>query len=796
MTVEQQGCGDCNDQDVINTGDGAGADVIMMTGPLGDVFTKALAVYLNKKPIEGYNTTEVATESQSQDAMLASAVVSDIVRDNLESVKNMVSVATAEDANVVPTAIAYVVPAQKVTNPETVITVQNAAKACKMASRDFIFVVDAFKKDSVYSDFNTVVVPGDKDDKINFYNACKGFQRATESLYGPDVQVVVGFEQLSQYMVSRYKLKMSREEIQEQLSAPEVQELTQEEPEQEVATEGIMDFFKKVFGPKKKEPVPTPEKSNLEKLKEAVDNIAPGKHSVNNVHLYKGNNLLATLQHKEKQVNAYVASTQRHLQATKHAVALAIKTFGQDHNDFDAGKAAKEFDKFEMPKADLALFGSDGANKQNQEGDYVRLKCAAQSAGDIPYYEVTYHVAKGGTTEVDIRDSDVAKIKSIIQNIIKAVETVPTNENKQYSTILNTIPKDLFEFIECDGNDYESGNEFFDFAYDLMNDYYQGHVQIDIDDSVDSIAGILLNLTKSLEGDVVAEEGFKEWLGSFFKGKQIPQEKPKAKESEEMIDRLMIAKKKLETRLESSNGEVSLNLQAGNAKSADEIKKLAQWFVSILGSHKSIIETSIDCMNENAKSYLPVFELLAKGEYTYQDFVKLEKPLALKQKAIFDKMIKAYKGMNHVKVGKNNNALEAPYRAFSLNIPWTDSGFLRFDEDDFEDGERPFFIVTDSPWPYGDRQFEYNEVNVTLSEADYKSIGLSLMLAIDEAIKIEKTAAMQDATGVDADLINKLCEIEEDSCHEIIKQYYKMHYLSGLYAIADRLVVLSNQFTK
>lgn len=552
MTVEQQGCGDCNDQDVINTGDGAGADVIMMTGPLGDVFTKALAVYLNKKPIEGYNTTEVAIESQSQDAMLVSAVVSDIVRDNLESVKNMVNVATADDANVVPTAIAYVVPAQKVTNPETVVTVQNTAKACKMANRDFIFVVDAFKKDAVYSDFNTVVVPGDKDDKINFYNACKGFQRATESLYGSDVQVVVGFEQLSQYMVSRYKLKMSREEIHEQMSVPDVEE--------------------------------------------------PGEEQVQHI----------------------------------------------------AAEQPKKIDEVE------------------------------------PVVELTKQ---------------------------------PTEEE-------------------------------------------------------------------------LAEEGFKEWLGSFFKGKPKTEEKQKTKASEKLVDKLESAKKKVEDKLESVKSEVSLNIQVGTAKKTVELKNLAQWFVAVLGSHKSIIETSIDCMNENAKSYLPAFELLAKNEYTYQDFVKLEKPLAIEQKAIFEKMVKAYKGMSHVRVGKNSHALEAPYSALTLNVPWTEDNILQISEEDFEDGDKPHFTVSYNPWPYGDKHTEYSQVDVTLSETDYKSIGMSLILALDEAIKIENTVAMQDATGVDAAVIDKLSELDEDSCYDIIKQYYKMHYLSGLYAISDRLAALSNQFAK
>lgn len=249
MSNVEQSCSDCTDQNVVNTGDGKGSDVIMMTGPLGDVFTKALAVYLSKTPVEGYD--QVAAESQSQDAMLTAVVASDAVKRNLASVKNMVEVATGDDAGIVPTAIAYVAPAQKVNDPETVVLVQNAAKACKLANREFIFVVDAFKKDAIYGDFNSIVVPSDKDNDINFYNACKGFQRATESLYGSDVHVVVGMEQLSNYLVARYKHGYKVEDIREELAAAykPAKKKEEKETQQEVKTiDKKIDRLKKSVG--------------------------------------------------------------------------------------------------------------------------------------------------------------------------------------------------------------------------------------------------------------------------------------------------------------------------------------------------------------------------------------------------------------------------------------------------------------------------------------------------------------------------------------------------------------------
>ena len=274
MSNVEQGCSDCTDQNVVNTGDGKGSDVIMMTGPLGDVFTKALAVYLSKTPVEGYD--QVAAESQSQDAMLTAVVASDAVKRNLASVKNMVEVATGDDAGIVPTAIAYVAPAQKVNDPETVVLVQNAAKACKLANREFIFVVDAFKKDAIYGDFNSIVAPSDKDNDINFYNACKGFQRATESLYGSDVHVVVGMEQLSNYLVARYKHGYKVEDIREELAAAyKPAKKKAKLKDTDYASEGIVDFLKKLFGPKKKEEKETQQEvktidKKIDRLKKSV----------------------------------------------------------------------------------------------------------------------------------------------------------------------------------------------------------------------------------------------------------------------------------------------------------------------------------------------------------------------------------------------------------------------------------------------------------------------------------------------------------------------------------------------
>ena len=784
MSNVEQSCSDCTDQNVVNTGDGKGSDVIMMTGPLGDVFTKALAVYLSKTPVEGYD--QVAAESQSQDAMLTAVVASDAVKRNLASVKNMVEVATGDDAGIVPTAIAYVAPAQKVNDPETVVLVQNAAKACKLANREFIFVVDAFKKDAIYGDFNSIVAPSDKDNDINFYNACKGFQRATESLYGSDVHVVVGMEQLSNYLVARYKHGYKVEDIHEELAAAyKPAKKKAKLKDTDYASEGIVDFLKKLFGPKKKEPEPAPEKSNLEKLKEAVDKIVPGKHSVNNVHLYKGNDLLATLQHKEKQVNAYVASTQRHLQATKHAVDLAIKAFGQDHDDFDAGKAAKEFVKFEMPKADLALFGSDGANKQNQESGYVGLKCAAQSAGDIPYYKVTYHVAMGGTTEVDIKDSDVTKIKSIIKNIIRAIETVPTNENKQYSKILNAIPKDLFEFIECDGNDYDSGNEFFDFAYDLMSDYYQGHVQTDIDDSVDSIAGILLNLVKSLEGDVIAEEGFKEWISGLFKGKHVKENKPK--ENAGIVEQLTFVKTALQKTLDSDTTDKEIEVSIPKASNSSDVKKVATWFVSTFDSAESIVKASIDNFNENVKGYVPLGKVW-NTEYSSEmekEYNKLAQVLETKQRSIQSKLTSIYKGTSLTTVRDNRRCLVAPLDAVFLELPYIPEP--HFDND--------WFGVREIAFPYTSKE-TYDKRSVKFTDTDRKSTLMSLLMAVDKAIDFfkEHDDSVQEDL-LDMDSIHTLSDFDEDSCYEAIKCFYRSGQNWGLRAIADRLIVICRELS-
>lgn len=813
MSNVEQGCSDCTDQNVVNTGDGKGSDVIMMTGPLGDVFTKALAVYLSKTPVEGYD--QVAAESQSQDAMLTAVVASDAVKRNLATVKNMVEVATSDDAGIVPTAIAYVAPAQKVNDPETVILVQNAAKACKLANREFIFVVDAFKKDAIYGDFNTVVTPSEKDNDINFYNACKGFQRATESLYGSDVHVVVGMEQLSNYLVARYKHGYKVEDIREELAvAYKPAKKKAKLKDTDYASEGIVDFLKKLFGPKKKEEKQTQPgaetvEQKIDRLKKSVEGITAGEHSVNKIHVFKSGsksgNLVQTLDHKAKQVTAIADASLRHVEAIKFAVAETNKLVAKydtmedyDEDQFEAvvdeiDKITEQAKKFDMPAADLKLFGQIKPNEQNAEGEFVTLRNYSASAFDISYYNVKYHIPRGGVEKVTLTDMDVSKIKNLIQSILSNIVKMPVYYNGSsdvYYKVLEGFSKEAKALLHNEDHDYMLGSKTYDLVTDISEDVWQGDPHLSNAESLESIVDTLLNLTESLQGeDGYSEEGFKEWIGKMLglsKPATVTQTKPAPEQSE--VERLQSLKKKLQAKLDEKTGDVTISLQSGKAKSASDIKELAVWFNTTMANGKKIVDDSIEAMNAEVRPYLKLVQAIKDGE---KNFDKINSEVTTAHKKAIEGLKARYKGMT---LSSDMTRLSAPFDAFDLDIPKLSAKDNLIEElNDLEEGQTPFFIVDVYSWPYESKQ-EFTTREVSFKEAEYHSVLMSLIDAIDSAID---TLQSDDVTKLEAKIDKKtwdaLCEFDEDTIMDVAKYFYKGGYLWGVRSIVKRLNAISNQ---
>lgn len=805
MSNVEQNCTDCTDQNVVNTGDGKGSDVIMMTGPLGDVFTKALAVYLSKTPVEGYN--QVATESQSQDAMLTAVVASDAVKRNLASVKNMVEVATSDDAGIVPTAIAYVAPAQKVNDPETVILVQNAAKACKLANREFIFVVDAFKKDAVYGDFNSIVAPSDKDNDINFYNACKGFQRATESLYGSDVHVVVGMEQLSNYLVARYKHGYKVEDIREELAVAYKPAKKKAKPKDtDYASEGIVDFLKKLFGPKKKEEKQTqPGAETVEqkvaRLNKSLENITAGEHAVNKIHVFKSGNLLQTLEHKAKQVAAIADTSLKHVEAIKFAVAEANKLVathgsmdGYGDNEFgavydeisDIGDHSK---KFNMSATDLKLFGQTKPNEQTAEGEFVTLRTYYASTLDICYYKVNYHIPKGGVEKVTLTDMDVSKIKNLVQSILSNISKMPVHYNGSsdiYYKLLEGFSKEAKALLHNEDLDYMLGSKTFDLVTDISEDVWQGDSHLSNAENIENIVDTLLNLTESLQSeDTLAEEGFKEWLSGLFKGKPVKENK--LKENAGIVERLTFVKTALQNAIDSDKGDTEIEVSIPKASNSSDVKKVATWFVSTFDSAEHIVKATIDNFNENVKGYVPLGKVW-NTEYSSEmekEYNKLAQVLETKQRSIQSKLTSIYKGTSLTTVRDNRRCLVAPLDAVFLELPYIPEP--HFDND--------WFGVQEIAFPYTSKE-TYDKRSVKFTDTDRKSTLMSLLMAVDKAIDFfkEHDGNVQEDL-LDMDSIHALSDFDEDCCYEAIKCFYRSGQNWGLRAIADRLIVISKELS-
>jgi hypothetical protein len=138
--------------------------------------------------------------------------------------------------------------------------------------------------------------------------------------------------------------------------------------------------------------------------------------------------------------------------------------------------------------------------------------------------------------------------------------------------------------------------------------------------------------------------------------------------------------------------------------------------------------------------------------------------------------------------------LSAPFDAFDLDIPKLSAKDNLIEElNDLEEGETPFFIVDVYSWPYESKQ-EFTTREVSFKEAEYHSVLMSLIDAIDSAID---TLQSDDVTKLEAKIDKKtwdaLCEFNEDTIMDVAKYFYKGGYLWGVRSIVKRLNAISNQ---
>ena len=193
--------------------DGTGTkDLIVMTGPLSEIYTKALGVYFAKKPIEGDGDdidgetidATPSTESQANDAIMAAAV-SEVAthQASIAPVGSRVRlVSQYTDFDEEPNVNVMVVPAEGATSPQVVTAINHATNQARDNSRDMVVMV-------------TTVAPNDYltptfDDGLNMFNITGDFENDTDSAIDEKDENMLGATVAS---VERMTIKYNRKTV-------------------------------------------------------------------------------------------------------------------------------------------------------------------------------------------------------------------------------------------------------------------------------------------------------------------------------------------------------------------------------------------------------------------------------------------------------------------------------------------------------------------------------------------------------------------------------------------------------
>ena len=225
-----------------NQGNGQ-EELIMMTGPLGEVYTKALAQYFVKSPDKSLE--DISIESQAQDVALTTAALREHIRKVVEQGAGVRIV--DQSANIVrtPRIIAYAVPANATTQPENIVKVQAWVDKAKRTNREVVMICDSTITNTNWMGTNANVV---FDDKIPTpFDIGQNFVRATENYFEPMGITVVngarGFVDWVKENCGQGKY-VPADPIGDQNTQTEVED---------VSMEGFLDLVKSFFSSKKKD---------------------------------------------------------------------------------------------------------------------------------------------------------------------------------------------------------------------------------------------------------------------------------------------------------------------------------------------------------------------------------------------------------------------------------------------------------------------------------------------------------------------------------------------------------------
>lgn len=205
-----------DDKNSVTYDEGGGKkDLVVMTGPLSNIYTKALNLYFAKKDVNDIPTEDVAesssvaTESAMIDTVITSALAKHI--DNSESILvNNKIVADSQDIESTPSTIIFSTDANSAQNPEVISAAEIESAKYEDSDKEWFVFVGPSKDGDINSELITqaVEVDADESNDTNAFNAADQFKRATESFYASrGMTVVFGFEKLIERLKMRPKAK-------------------------------------------------------------------------------------------------------------------------------------------------------------------------------------------------------------------------------------------------------------------------------------------------------------------------------------------------------------------------------------------------------------------------------------------------------------------------------------------------------------------------------------------------------------------------------------------------------------
>lgn len=194
-----------------NEGNGV-PDTIVMTGPLSEVYTKALGVYFKKEPLD-----TVSVESQAMDSALISSVVDSKVEAGLKEVASAVGLKTPGNYNdEVVSATVLAVDQTMMNRPEVIDSLEKIRDKASRDGTDYVMVVNIEpleKINEVFMGSNKTVV-GLNSGEINSETVGKSFSRATECYCAQQgMNVVFGFEGFALWATDHAKKVKSKQSL-------------------------------------------------------------------------------------------------------------------------------------------------------------------------------------------------------------------------------------------------------------------------------------------------------------------------------------------------------------------------------------------------------------------------------------------------------------------------------------------------------------------------------------------------------------------------------------------------------